>query len=153
MTPCLLHLQILKQILGLRKYVLIELVWGEVSVKRLENIWWQRTVTFWNSLAAAPATSLYRRIALASCRLAVARNVHNWAWAFYRAVRAIGYMWDIRVGDMDAIAEATFEAYLFDVHDSGWQGLLTTWQRLSVNPRTCPWGNMPSFVLLQCLIR
>ena len=136
-----LHLQILKQILGLRKTVPTELDWREVPVKRLQDTWWQRTVTFWNSLAAAPITSLYRRIALASCRSAVARNVHNWAWSFYRGVRAIGYMWDIRVDDMDPIAEATFMAYLFDVHAASWHGLVATWQRLSVNPRSCPSGS------------
>ena len=36
-----LHSQILKQILGVRKTVPTELVWREVPVKRLEDIWWQ----------------------------------------------------------------------------------------------------------------
>ena len=138
-----LHLQILKQILGVRKTVPTELIWREVPLKRLEDVWWQRTIKFWNSLAAAPAASLYRRIALASCRSALTRNVHNWAWSFYRAVRACKYMLDIRVDDLDPIAEATFKSYRSDVHDAAWQALLATWQGLSVNPRTCPRDNMP----------
>ena len=95
------------------------------------------------NLAAALAASLHRWIALASCRSAVARNVHNWAWSFFRGVRVCGYVLDIRVDDLDPIAEAAFNAYLSDVHDASWQGLVDTWQGLSVNPRTCPRENMP----------
>ena len=83
------HHPLLKQILGVRKTVPTVPVWREVPVKRLEDIWWQRTVNVWNSLAAAPPASLYRHIALASCRSAVvARNTHDWARFFYRGVRA-----------------------------------------------------------------
>ena len=130
-------------IFGLLSFVPTELLWREVPLKRLEDIWWQRTIKFWNTLAAAPAASLYRRIALASCRSALTRNVHNWAWSFYRGVRACKYMLDIRVDDLDPIAEATFKSYRSDVHDATWQALLATWQGLSVNPRTCPRDNMP----------
>ena len=87
--------------------------------------------------------SLYRRIALASCQSAVARNAHSWAWSFYRGVCACQYTLDIRVDDLDPIAEATFKSYRNDLHDAAWQGLLATWQGLSVNPRTCPRDNMP----------
>ena len=69
--------------------------------------------------------------------------MHNWAWSFYRGVRACKYMLDIRVDDLDPIAEATFKSYRSDVQDAAWQALLATWQGLSVNPRTCPRDNMP----------
>ena len=52
-------------------------------------------------------------------------------------------MLDIRVDDLDPIAEATFKSYRSDVQDAAWQALLATWQGLSVNPRTCPRDNMP----------
>ena len=106
-------------------------------------MWWQRTVKFWNSLAAALAASLYRRIALASCRSAVARNAHKWAWSFSRGVRTCAYTLEIRVDDLDPIAVATFKSYLCDVHNAAWQRRLVTWQGLSVNPRSCLRDNMP----------
>ena len=80
---------------------------------------------------------------MASCKSVLARNVHNWVWSFYRGVRACGYMLDIRVDDLDPIADATFKTYLSALHDATWEGLLATWQGLSVNPRTCSSGNKP----------
>ena len=138
-----LHLQILKQILGVRKTVPTAAVWKELPVKRLETVWWQRTITFWNSLAASPADSLYRRIALASCCSAITKNVHNWAWSLYRGVRACGYLWDLRVDDLDTIAQATFHSRLADLYEAKWRRHVTAWQGLSANPRTCPTGLMP----------
>jgi len=52
-------------------------------------------------------------------------------------------MSDIRVDDLDPIAEATFKSHLSDLRDPDWQGLPATWQNLSVNPRTCPRDDMP----------
>ncbi len=52
-------------------------------------------------------------------------------------------MSDIRVDDLDSIAEATFKSHLSDPRDPDWQGLPATWQNLSVNPRTCPRDDMP----------
>ena len=68
---------------------------------------------------------------------------YDWAWSFDRGVRACGYMLDIRVDDLDPIADANFKSYLSALHDAAWEGLLATWQGLSVNPRTCPSGNKP----------
>lgn len=53
-----LQLQILKQILAVRKIVPTELIWREVPIKRLGDTWWQRTSKFWNSLAGVPTASL-----------------------------------------------------------------------------------------------
>ena len=90
-----LHLKILKQILGVRKTVHTDIVWKINPIKRLEDIFGQPIIKFWNNLSVAPSTSLYRLITLASCHAAVTRNAHNWAWSFYRGVRACGYMFDI----------------------------------------------------------
>ena len=61
--------------------------------------------------------------------------------SFYWGVRACGYMLDIRIDDLDPIAEATFKHCLPDVHDAVLQGLLATWQGLSV--KTCPRDDLP----------
>lgn len=53
-----------------------KVAWKEVPVKCLEAPWWQKTVEFWNRLAAASHTSVYRRIAMA----AISTGVHNWGW-------------------------------------------------------------------------
>jgi len=49
-----------------------------------------------------------------------------------------GYMLDIRVDDLDPIAEATFSSHLRDSCDADWQRLIANWQDLYVNPRTPP---------------
>jgi len=49
----------------------------------------------------------------------------------------------LRVDELDPIAEVTFNSLMRDHRDVGWQGLTMKWQDLSVNPRTCPRGNMP----------
>ena len=46
--------------------------------------------TFWNALAAMPASSLFAQVALSNCRDAVVHNVHNWAFSFMRGWRALG---------------------------------------------------------------
>lgn len=43
-----------------------------------------------SNLAAAAHNSLYRRITISSCRSAVSKNVHNWAWPVYKEVRGEG---------------------------------------------------------------
>ena len=85
------HLQTLKHILGVRSTVNTHVLWQEVPIKRLEVVWLQRTVKFYNRLAAAPNGDLYRRIAIASCRSALSQNVRNWAWSLCRSLQGIGY--------------------------------------------------------------
>ena len=84
------QLQTLMHILGVRSTVNTHVLWQEVPVKRLEVVWLQRTVKFYNRLAAAPSGNLYRRIAVSSSRSAVSQNVRNWAWSFCRSLQAVG---------------------------------------------------------------
>ena len=125
------HLQTLKHILGVRSTVNTHVLWQEVPVKRLEVVWLQRTVKFYNRLAAAPSGNLYRRIAVASSRSAVSQNVRNWAWSFCRSLQAVGYTFQIRADDLDPIAECTFDIKLKAKYDA-------VWQDLPFSPRTCP---------------
>ena len=114
----------LQQIMLVRKTVPSDIVWTEFSVQ-LEVVLWQRTIIFWNSMAAAPANSLCRRIALASCSLALARSVQIWAYAWYfcRGVCAYGFSLGIRIfsDHLDANAEAMANSRLCDLYDARWQ--------------------------------
>ena len=125
------HLQTLKHILGVRSTVNTHTLWQEVPVKRLEVVWLQRTVKFYNRLAAAPTNNLYRRIAVASSRSAVSRNLHNWAWSFCRSLQDIGYTFQLRADDLDPIVECTFDMKLKAKYDA-------VWKNLPSSPRTCP---------------
>ena len=125
------HLQTLKHILGVRLTVNTHTIWHEVPVKRLEVVWLQRTVKFYNRLAAAPTDNLYRRIAVASSRSAVSHNLHNWAWSFCRSLQSIGYTFQLRADDLDPVAECTFDMKLKAKYDA-------VWQNLPSSPRTCP---------------
>ena len=116
------HLQTLKHILGVRLTVNTHVLWQEVPVKRLEVVWLQRTVKFYNRLAAAPNRDLYRRIAIASCRSALSQNVRNWG---------IGYTFQIRADDLDLVVEHTLDIKLKAKYDA-------IWQDLPFSPRTCP---------------
>ena len=125
------HLQTLKHILGVRSTVNTHILWQEVPVKRLEVVWLQRTVKFYNRLAAAPTSNLYRRIAVASNRSAVSQNLHNWAWSFCRSLQGLGYTFQIRADGLDPIVERTFDMKLKAKYGA-------VWQDLPFSPRTCP---------------
>ena len=125
------HLQTLKHILGVRSTVNTHVLWQEVPVKRLEVVWLQRTVKFYNRLAAAPNGDLYRRIAIASCRSALSQNVRNWAWSLCRSLQGTGYTFQIRADDLDLVVEHTLDIKLKAKYDA-------VWQDLPFSPRTCP---------------
>lgn len=125
------HLQMLKQIAGVRSTVSTDILLREFNVRSLGDEWWLCAVRFWNGLVSLPAHHLYKRIALDACRAAITSNVKNWAWAMFRGVRGLGY---------DMVISATEMAYL-DVRRI--RQLLDTkanvvWQDLDYCPRTCP---------------
>ena len=53
------------------------------------------------------------------------------AWSLCKEVRAEGCAFDIRADDLDTIATPAFDNMLKERYDA-------IWQKLSVNPRTCP---------------
>ena len=85
------HLRILKQLAALPSSVSTVLLLQELGQRPLLHAWCQRTVKFWNSLAGLPNASVYKQVALDSCRDAVTRNAQNWAGAIFRGLRKLGY--------------------------------------------------------------
>jgi hypothetical protein len=51
-----------------------DLLFKELGVRSLEQLWWKRTVRFWNNLASLPRTSVHYQVAVPNCTLAVAEG-------------------------------------------------------------------------------
>ena len=94
------HLQMLRQIAGVRSTISTDILLREFDVRSLDCEWWLCAVRFWNGLVALPAEHLYKRIALDACRAAITLNVKNWAWAMFRGIRGMGYDMVISATDM-----------------------------------------------------
>lgn len=118
-----LHLKILKQILGVRKTVHTDIVWKTNPIKRLEDIFGQPIIKFWNNLSVAPSTSLYRLITLASCHAAVTRMCIIGHGPSIEVCVLVDTCLTLRVDELDPIAEVTFNSLMRDHRDVGWQGL------------------------------
>ena len=54
-----------------------DIVWKEIPIKLLDDVWCQHAIKVWNNFAAAPAAILHRRNALAPCHAAFSRSVCN----------------------------------------------------------------------------
>ena len=98
-----LDMQILRELSGVRGTISIPILLRELDTSSLEDIWCLRTVKFWNSLAALPATHLYKRIALHACRGAIIGNVPNWAYHMFKGIRILGYDLPIRLDALTMI--------------------------------------------------
>ena len=124
------HLQILKEITGVRGSTSTDTLSAELGLKSLQH-WLWRAVKFWSNLADKPVGTIYREIALESCRAAVGSSQFNWAWSMFKSVRATGYALSIRADDMDIIDVTALRRHLTQQRDSVWDGL-------DICPRTCP---------------
>ena len=125
------HLRILKQLAALPSSVSTALLLQELGQRPLLHAWWQRTVKFWNSLAGLPDASVYKQVALDSCRDAVTRNAQNWAGAIFRGLRKLGYAYTV---GFDALRPLHFPALLQFLDAPALQARLG----VDVCPRTCP---------------
>jgi hypothetical protein len=124
------HLQILRQISGIRTDVPTAILFRELQEKPLQDLWLLRSIRFWNNLAGLPPTSLHRKIALDDCRDAIVHNTKNWAWSLHKALQKLGYSLDIACNNMDQISLAQVRQQL--------QGQLDAhWENLALCPRTC----------------
>ncbi len=94
----------------------------------------KRIINFWNNLAALPANNFHRQVALDDCWDAVTRNVKNWAWAFMRGLRRIGYQFIIRFDTLVPVEVASV-MQLLDAQ------ALQVWDDIDICPRTCPSSN------------
>ena len=125
------HLQMLKEITGVRGSTSTDILLAELGLKSLHHVWLLRAAKFWNNLAGKPSGNLFRCIALDCCRAAVAASKRNWAWSMFKAVHATGYELSIRCDDMDAIDIPALQQHIMQQRDS-------VWEDLDICPRTCP---------------
>ena len=124
------HLQILRQVSGVRSTVATAILLKELDVLPFQTQWWLRAIRFWNELASLPVENVYKRIALDACQAAVTRNVKNWAWSIFRGVRDIGYELVVSVTDLTHIDVPRF-TQLLDARAA------SVWADLDFCPRTC----------------
>ena len=124
------HVQILRQISGIRTDVPTAILFKELQEKPLQDIWLLRSIRFWNNLSGLPPTSLHRKIALDDCRDAIVHNTKNWAWSLHKALQKLGYSLDIACNTMDLISLAQVRQQLQGRLDAHWDGL-------ALCPRTC----------------
>jgi hypothetical protein len=90
------HLKILKELAGVPNSAHAAILLKELGQQSFNRAWWRRIIKFWNNLAALPADHFRRQVALDDCWDAVPCNVKNWAWAFMRGLRALGFEFPIR---------------------------------------------------------
>lgn len=126
-----IHMQILRELSGVRGTISIPILLRELDTSSLEDIWCLRTIKFWNSLAALPATHLYKRFALHACRGAIIGNVQNWAYHMFKGIRTLGYDLPIRLDALTVIDLPKVKQLLS-------QRQASAWLNLDYCPRTCP---------------
>jgi hypothetical protein len=79
------HVNVLRQILGLRKSTRHAIVFLESGGAPLTHSRVLRSITFWNNLGALSPMSLFRRVALDSLSQALL-GANNWASSFAKAL-------------------------------------------------------------------
>lgn len=124
------YLQYLRRLVQVRSSVAEAIVLRELGVRPLEELWWQRMVRWWNGLAEAPEGSLHRAVALSDLHDAIVRNIHNWSWSVYYALRDLGYDLQMSCLSMERIDE---ERVLAMVRHRSQE----CWLNLDICPRTC----------------
>jgi hypothetical protein len=125
------HLQMLRQIAGVRSTVSTAILLRELDSRSLDYEWWLCAVRFWNGLVALPPQHLYKRMALDACQAAVTSNVKNWAWAMFKGIRDMGYDMVISANTMVHLDVRRICQLLDDKVN-------VVWQDLDYSPRTCP---------------
>ena len=63
----------------------------ELGLSPLKVFWWQRTLDFFNKIAASPPDSLYHVILLDNHHDAFQRNVRNFSGSIFEGLAAVGY--------------------------------------------------------------
>ena len=125
------HLQLLKEITGVRGSTSTDILLAELGLKSPQHVWLLRAAKFWNNLAGKPFGNIYNTIALDGCLAAVGSSRRNWAWSMFKAIRATGYELSIRVDAMDIIDITALKQHIVRQRDS-------IWDDLDICPRTCP---------------
>jgi len=125
------HLHMLKLIAGVPTSVCTDLLFRELGVRSLEQLWWKRTVCFWNNIASLPPTSVHYQVAVQNCTFAVAQGSRNWAFGVMSSLRRIGYPFTIRCDHLHLIDWSAVRTCLKRREDEAWTGL-------HISPRFCP---------------
>ena len=105
------HLKVLKEIARVPTSVHTNMLLHELGQRPLEHLWWRCTIRFWNTLAVD------------ACRDAVTRDVRNWAWAFMRGLRALGYEYTIRCDSLIPVDVANVMLLLDAPARQEWAGV------------------------------
>ena len=126
------HIQILRALATVPTSVSVVLLLRELGQRPLTELWWQRVVSFWNSLCDLPGDSLYRQVALDDISDANTRQVRNWAGSFHQHLRDVGY-----ATESTTLLPVCFDTVLQLLSASN--ALL--WNNLDFCPRTCPSQN------------
>ena len=127
----LFHVSALRQIAGVRATTSTAILFRELGVSPLQHMWLKQGFQFWNNLAALPSHHPCHQLALDNCYDAVVLGVNNWASAFMRSIRDLGYGFDIRVDKLVPVDMDTAMSLLTRESQKCWDGL-------GVCPRTCP---------------
>ena len=87
------HLRVLKELAIVPTSVSTDMLLQELRQRPLSQAWWRRIVNFWNALVDLPIASIYKQVALDSCRDAidscrdaVTCKVKNWAGGVFSGV-------------------------------------------------------------------
>jgi hypothetical protein len=131
------HVNILRQILGLRKSTPRHIVLMEGISAPLRHSWILRTATFWNTLGSFHADSIFRRVALDSVSQAL-DGMSNWASAFASSLESVAYPFALELGVLQPV-DMTFLRRL----------LVQQLTVLTVPDHTCP-RTCPSEGVISC---
>ena len=102
------HLQILKEITGIRGSTSTDILQADLGLKSLQHVWLLRAAKFWSNLAGRLAGTIYKDIALESCRAAVGSSSNN----MFKSVCGTGCELSIRADDMDITDVAALRQHL-----------------------------------------
>ena len=122
------HLQLLKEITGVRGSTSTDILLAELGLKSLQHVWLLRAAKFWNNLAGKPHDNIYSTIALDGCLASVGSSRLYWARSIFKAIRATGNELNIRVDAMDIIDITDLKQHIVMQGDSD----------LDICPTTCP---------------
>ncbi len=126
------HINMLRQITGLRKSTPHEIVLLESGGAPLGHSWLLRSVTFWNNFDTLPPTSLFRRVALESVSQAH-QGADNWASSFAKALVDIGYPFVLNPASMEVVDPSLVRHLLAERQTTSFVPMPE-----NSNPRTCP---------------
>ena len=126
------HVNMLRQISGLRKSTPPEVVFLETMGVPLPDSWLLRTVAFWNNLSNLPDTSVFKRVALDSISHAL-HGARNWASSFAKALVAVGHPFALGP-DMPSVDPLVIRRLQTERRSR----MFFTSTAENLDPRTCP---------------